>query len=64
MIEQLKFDCPKKLSQKFWAICRTREQTIGTVLRELMLREIAMFDPEFSNAVREQLGDIHGGTED
>lgn len=46
-MEELRFNCPKKLSQKYWAICRDREETMGSALRNLMLREIAITDPEF-----------------
>ena len=53
-MDSLKFDCPKKLSQKFWSVCRDREETIGSALRNLMLREIMISDPEF----REKLTDI------
>lgn len=53
-MEELRFNCPKKLSQKFWSVCRDREETLGGALRQLMLREIMISDPEF----REKVSDL------
>ncbi len=53
-METLKFDCPKKLSRKFWTTCRDREETLGSALRNLMIREILISDPNF----REKVTDI------
>ena len=50
-MDTLKFDCPKKLSKKFWQTCRDREETIGSALRNLMIREILITDPEFRERV-------------
>lgn len=53
-MEELRFNCPKKLSQKFWAICRDREETLGGSLRNLMIREILISDPEY----RQKISDL------
>ncbi len=52
-MEELRFNCPKKLSQKFWMTCRDREETLGGALRQLMLREIVISDPHFRHKVND-----------
>lgn len=57
-MEELRFNCPKQLSQKFWRTCRDREETLGGALRQLMLREIVISDPEYRNKVAEFFDDM------
>jgi len=64
-MEELRFNCPSKLSKKFWAICKDRESTLGGELRSLMLREIALTDPKFRKEVgglEEELSDGESDT--
>jgi hypothetical protein len=46
-MEELKFNCPAYLAQRFWLLCAEREKTPGAALREFMLREIAAADAAF-----------------
>ena len=46
-MEELKFNCPSYLAQRFWLHCAERQETPGSVLRDFMLREIAAADPDF-----------------
>ena len=46
-MDELRFNCPKQLSQKFWATCRDQEETIGGALRKMMMREILLCNPHF-----------------
>lgn len=58
-MDSLKFDCPKRLSTKFWMTCRDREETIGSALRQLMLREIMITDPEYRHKVAEFFDELN-----
>jgi|GEM_PF-7113783 len=60
-MEELRFNCPKKLSQKFWMVCRDREETLGGALRNMMLREIVISDPEFRDKVADLFDEVEGG---
>jgi hypothetical protein len=46
-MEQLRFNCPAFLAQRFWLLCAERRETPGSILRDFMLREIAASDPDF-----------------
>jgi hypothetical protein len=46
-MEELRFNCPAYLAQRFWLLCAEREETPGAVLREFMVREIASVDSSF-----------------
>ena len=46
-MEQLRFNCPAYLAQRFWLLCAERRETPGAALRDFMLQEIAAFDPDF-----------------
>ena len=46
-MEELRFNCPAYLAQRFWLLCAEREETPGSVLREFMVREIASIDSAF-----------------
>lgn len=46
-MEELHFNCPAYLSQRFWLLCAERKETPGAVLRDFMLREIATHDASF-----------------
>lgn len=46
-MDELRFNCPKQLSQKFWMTCRDQEETLGSALRKMMMREILLCDPQF-----------------
>jgi len=52
-MDELRFNCPKQLSAKFWRTCRDREETLGGALRNMMLREIVISDPEFRDKVHD-----------
>ena len=46
-MEELRFNCPSYLAQRFWLLCAERDKTPGSVLREFMVREIAAADAAF-----------------
>lgn len=46
-MEELKFNCPSYLAQRFWLLCAERDVTPGSALREFMLREISAADAAF-----------------
>lgn len=46
-MEELRFNCPAFLAQRFWLLCAERQQTPGAALREFMLREISAADAAF-----------------
>jgi hypothetical protein len=52
-MEELSFNCPAYLAQKFWVLCVERGETPGSVLRDFMVREISSvesgFDVELKN---------------
>jgi hypothetical protein len=37
-MQEIGFDCPETLAQKFWIACRLRKMTPGAALRELRVR--------------------------
>lgn len=46
-MEELHFNCPAYLAQRFWLHCAERRETPGAVLREFMLNEISKSDAAF-----------------
>ena len=46
-MEELNFNCPAYLAQKFWVLCVERGETPGSVLRDFMVREISAVDSGF-----------------
>lgn len=46
-MEELSFNCPAYLAQKFWVMCVERGETPGSVLRDFMLRELRSVDEGF-----------------
>lgn len=55
-MQEIGFDCPKELSQKFWMACRLRKQSPGVALRTFMVQEIAASDPAFQFDLRAATG--------
>jgi hypothetical protein len=55
-MEELKFNCPAYLAQRFWLLCAEREMTPGAVLRDFMLKEIAAADAAFDIDLRTVTG--------
>lgn len=55
-MQEIGFDCPKDLSQKFWIACRLRKVTPGSALRGFMVEEIASVDPGFQYDLRAATG--------
>jgi hypothetical protein len=55
-MEELKFNCPAYLAQRFWLLCAERQQTPGSVLRDFMLREISACDAAFDIDLRSVTG--------
>lgn len=47
-MEELQFNCPAYLAQRFWLLCAERNETPGAVLRSFMLDEIAKVDTGFA----------------
>ena len=46
-MEELKFNCPAYLAQRFWKHCVDRDDTPGAVLRAFMVNEIRKMDPNY-----------------
>ena len=46
-MEELKFNCPAYLAQRFWLLCAERQETPGSTLRDYMRCEICSGDPDF-----------------
>lgn len=46
-MEELHFNCPAYLAQRFWILCAERKETPGAVLRHFMLEEISKTDAAF-----------------
>ena len=55
-MEELRFNCPAYLAQRFWLLCAEREETPGSVLRDFMLREIASVDSGFDLDLKSATG--------
>lgn len=55
-MQEIGFDCPKDLAQKFWIACRLKNLTPGAVLRGFMVEEIAASDPGFECDLRTATG--------
>ena len=55
-MEELRFNCPAYLAQRFWLLCAEREKTPGSVLRDFMLREISTADAAFDIDLRTATG--------
>ena len=55
-MEELHFNCPAYLAQRFWLLCAERHETPGAVLREFMLQEIAKTDAGFEFDLRSVTG--------
>jgi hypothetical protein len=46
-MEELHFNCPAYLAQRFWLLCAERRETPGAVLRDFMMSEISRTDAGF-----------------
>lgn len=55
-MQEIGFDCPKELSQKFWIACRHRKISPGVALRTFMVEAIAAEDPAFQYDLRAATG--------
>lgn len=55
-MEELHFNCPAYLAQRFWILCNEAGETPGTVLREYMLKRIADEDPSFEYSLKAETG--------
>ena len=55
-MEELHFNCPAYLSQRFWLLCSERKATPGSVLRSFMYEEIARSDASFIYDLKEVTG--------
>lgn len=55
-MQEIAFDCPKELSQKFWMACRAKKVSPGAALRTFMVNEIAASDPSFQYDLRTATG--------
>jgi hypothetical protein len=55
-MQEIGFDCPETLAQKFWIACRLRKLTPGAALREFMVAEIAAADAGFEFDLRAATG--------
>ncbi len=47
-MEELKFNCPDYLAQRFWKHCIDNNDTPGAVLRGYMLNEVLKIDPTYA----------------
>lgn len=55
-MQEIGFDCPKELAQKFWIACRLKKLTPGAMIRTFMVSEIAASDPSFEFDLRAATG--------
>lgn len=55
-MEELSFNCPAYLAQKFWVLCAERGETPGSVLRDFMVREISAVDAGFDVELKSVTG--------
>lgn len=55
-LEELHFNCPAYLAQRFWLLCAERNETPGAVLREFMMDEISKSDAGFEFDLRSMTG--------
>lgn len=55
-MEELNFNCPAYLAQRFWLHCSERRETPGAVLRDFMMTEIAKTDASFEFDLKEMTG--------
>lgn len=55
-MEELSFNCPAYLAQKFWVMCVERGETPGSVLRDFMVREISSVDSGFDVELQTVMG--------
>lgn len=58
-MEELKFNCPDYLAQRFWKLCVQNKDTPGAVLRAYMVREVQRIDPGYTvdlNEIRASSG--------
>ena len=55
-MQEIGFDCPKELAQKFWIACRLKKTTPGSALRAFMMGEIDATDPAFQYDLRAATG--------
>ena len=55
-MQEIGFDCPKELAQKFWIACRTKKMSPGAALRSFMVDQIASADPSFQYDLRAVTG--------
>lgn len=55
-MEQLSFNCPAYLAQKFWVLCVERGETPGSVLRDFMVREISSVESGFDMELESVVG--------
>lgn len=46
-MDELKFNCPDYLAQRFWKHCVDNKDTPGAVLRAYMVSEVKKIDPEY-----------------
>lgn len=55
-MEELSFNCPAYLAQKFWVMCVERGETPGSVLRDFMVREISAVEAGFDIELKTATG--------
>ncbi|MEM6824658.1 MAG: hypothetical protein AAF566_06075 [Pseudomonadota bacterium] len=46
-MDDLKFNCPEYLAQRFWKHCVDQSDTPGAVLRAFMVNEVQQIDPSY-----------------
>lgn len=55
-MEELNFNCPAYLAQRFWLMCAERRETPGQMLREYMMQEILKTDSNFEFELKSNTG--------
>ena len=55
-MEELSFNCPAYLAQKFWVLCVELGETPGSVLRDFMVREISSVESGFDVELKHVTG--------
>ena len=55
-MEELHFNCPAYLAQRFWLHCSEQKETPGSVLRQFMIEQIVAQDASFLYDLKEYGG--------
>ena len=55
-MEELVFNCPAYVAQRFWLVCAKRNETPGSALRKFMTDELVKVDAGFKEELQRRTG--------